>query len=94
MRLHLERLIMLMTAFFLALAVGASAPDAVTALAVVALLALAVRLGAVRVGARLVPIGRRARAHRLGLDRMPSPQHPRTAGRTRSRAPARSGTVA
>lgn len=34
-------------------------------------------------------VGRRARAHRQSLDSTPEPQHPDTAGRPRTRAPAR-----
>lgn len=61
------------------------------------LVSAALLLGAVAVQFVLVTgvagdspgVGRRARAHRQAVDAMPAPQHPDTAGRPRTRAPAR-----
>ena len=55
---------------------------------------VAMRFTVLAVGSRELVIGSRARQHRHQLGRMPAPQHPRTAGRPRTRAPARSITVA
>jgi len=49
---------------------------------------VAVRFAVLAVHYREMTIGARARAHRQALGRMPAPQHPRTAGRPRPRAPA------
>ena len=49
---------------------------------------VAVRFAVLAVRYRELAIGARARAHRQALGRMPAPQHPRTAGRPRPRAPA------
>jgi membrane protein implicated in regulation of membrane protease activity len=62
---------------------------AAAAIAVVVAMRFAVLAG----GAHELASGSRARAHRQGLARMPAPQHPRTAGRPRTRAPAQSITV-
>ena len=51
---------------------------------------VAVRFAVLAVRYRELPIGARARAHRQALGRVPAPQHPRTAGRPRPRAPAKS----
>ena len=60
----------------------------------VAALVLGARYLAVGARRPVLSIGRRAREHRLGLAAQPSPQHPRTAGRVRSRAPGLPGLVA
>ena len=54
---------------------------------------VAVRFAVLAVRHRELTIGARARAHRQALRRTPAPQHPRTAGRPRPRAPAQSITV-
>jgi len=58
----------------------------IAAAAIVA--AVAVRFAVLAVRHRELAIGGRARAHRHALGRVPAPQHPRTAGRLRPRAPA------
>lgn len=98
MRSRLDHLLALLSVTVMVLALAlATDPDAATVLVVaVVVTALALSARSMAVGARrpLVAIGRRAREHRLGLAAQPSPQHPRTAGRVRSRAPGLSGTVA
>ncbi len=54
---------------------------------------VAVRFAVLAIRHRELTIGARARAHRQALGRSPAPQHPRTAGRPRPRAPAQSITV-
>lgn len=54
---------------------------------------VAMRFAVLAVGSHELAIGSRARAHLHALGRMPAPQHPRTAGRPRTRAPAQSITV-
>ena len=54
---------------------------------------VAVRFAVLAVRHRELTIGARARAHRQALRRTPAPQHPRTAGRPRPRAPAQSITA-
>ena len=54
---------------------------------------VAVRFAVLAIRLRELTIGARARAHRQALGRTPAPQHPRTAGRPRPRAPAQSITV-
>ncbi|AZZ50903.1 MULTISPECIES: hypothetical protein [Rathayibacter] len=97
MRAHLEQLLALLSGTFLLLAL-VSSPDAAVVLVVTTTAVAALVLGAryLAVGARrpVLSIGRRAREHRLGLAAQPSPQHPRTAGRVRSRAPGLPGLVA
>lgn len=58
----------------------------IAAAAIVAVVAM--RFAVLAVKYRELAIGARARAHRHALGRVPAPQHPRTAGRTRPRAPA------
>lgn len=96
MREHLGHLLALLSVTFVVLAIAANpeAPGVLVVAAVVAALVLAARSTAVVARRPLLAIGRRAREHRLGLAAQPSPQHPRTAGRVRSRAPGLSGTVA
>ncbi|MHC5795639.1 hypothetical protein ACVXZ4_05715 [Lacisediminihabitans sp. FW035] len=75
-------------------------PSAPGTLAVVGIAAAAIavivamRFAVLAVGCLELAIGCRARAHRQVLGRMPAPQHPRTSGRPRTRAPAQSITVA
>lgn len=54
---------------------------------------VAMRFAVLAAGCPEPAIGSRARAHRQVLGRMPAPQHPRTAGRPRTRAPAQPITV-
>lgn len=74
-------------------------PSAPGSMALVGIAAVAIavivatRFVVLAVGSRELVIGSRARQHRHALGRMPAPQHPRTAGRPRTRAPAQSITV-
>jgi len=74
-------------------------PSTAGSLAVVGIAAAAIavivamRFAVLAVGSSELTIGSRARAHRQALGRMPAPQHPRTAGRPRTRAPALSITA-
>jgi hypothetical protein len=74
-------------------------PSAAGSIALVGIAAAAIavivatRFAVLAVGSHELAIGSRARAHRHALGRMPAPQHPRTAGRPRTRAPAQSITV-
>ena len=93
---HPGHLLTLLSGTVMLLALG-STPDAAVVLVLataVTALVLGARYLAVAARRSVVSIGRRAREHRLGLAAEPSPQHPRTAGRVRSRAPGLSGTVA
>jgi hypothetical protein len=92
MRRMRERLVMLMTASFLALAIPQAEPSAalVVGVAIIAVGALLVARVAVGVaGAHELRVGARAREHRELLGALPEPQHPDTDGRPRSRAPSR-----
>lgn len=92
MRALVERLVMLMTALFVVFAVaqGGSTSMLVAGVAVAILAGvLAVRSATVVSGARTLTVGARARAHREALSSQPSPAHPLTQGRRRSRAPSR-----
>ncbi|MCW4384793.1 hypothetical protein OH146_03285 [Salinibacterium sp. SYSU T00001] len=87
----LSALLVVPLALAVALALAESdAPAAVVLFAA----ALMVGLCAARLSSRAVSafgssgVGRRARAHRQALDSVPEPQHPKTAGRPRTRAPA------
>jgi len=86
-----DGLIMLMTLSFLAFTVAQAEPSgfaaAIAAVAITTL--LCVRHAASAAYSHEITIGRRAREHREALSVMPSPQHPHTAGRPRTRAPAR-----
>lgn len=87
-----QRLVILMTLSFLALAMAQPEQSAliVTAVAAVAITALlCARHAALAVGIHELTVGGRAREHRELLSASPEPQHPDTAGRPRSRAPAR-----
>lgn len=72
-------------------AAGSMALVGIAAAAIAVIVAM--RFAVLAVGSHELAIGSRARAHRQALGRMPAPQHPRTAGRPRTRAPARSITV-
>jgi hypothetical protein len=81
------------TLSFLVVTVAHSEPSAVVFAGVLALAVtavLGVRYAAAMLRAGELRIGRRAREHREVLSSLPAPLHPRTPGRTRSRAPARS----
>lgn len=87
-----QRLVMAMTLSFLVLVVAQSEPSGllVAGLAsVVVAAALSARYAAVVVRSRELTVGSRAREHREALSAMPEPRHPDTAGRPRTRAPAR-----
>jgi hypothetical protein len=87
-----ERLVMLMTASFLALAIAQAEPSAaiVAGVAVAAIgILLTARIVVGVAGAHELRIGARAREHREVLGALPEPQHPDTDGRPRSRAPSR-----
>lgn len=91
MRTLYERLVMVLTLLFVAVAVAQGGPSTavVAGLAAVALAAaLAARYGGIVVGTREVTVGARAHAHREALDVTPAPSHPSTAGRPRTRAPS------
>ena len=77
----------------LALGQGQSATALVAGLAA---LAIATVILAQRTGALVlrVQLGTRAREHRQLVTATPSPAHPNTAGRTRSRAPGQSAPAA
>jgi len=81
---HPEREKTLMTVSRRAFALGTAA---IAAVAITTL--LCVRHAASAAYSHEITIGRRAREHREALSVMPSPQHPHTAGRPRTRAPAR-----
>jgi len=83
---------MLMTLPFLALAMAQPEQSAFIATAVAAIaitVLLCARHASLAVGGHELTVGGRAREHRQVLSTMPSPQHPDTAGRPRTRAPAR-----
>ncbi|WP_141879896.1 DUF6412 domain-containing protein [Homoserinimonas aerilata] len=93
-----QRLIMMLTLSFLVVAAAQSEQSALIATAVAAV-AFAAILAArhatlAAVGIHELTVGGRAREHRNVLSSMPSPQHPDTAGRPRSRAPARPSSAA
>ncbi len=89
----------LLAAATAALLVDSGVPTASGSIALVGIAAAAIaviaamRFLVLAAGSREVTVGARARAHRHALGRMPAPQHPRTAGRPRTRAPAQSITV-
>ena len=87
MRTLLERLTALAAVLFLALALTQVTSPALI-IASVATVILIAALAAVVTGAREVTVGARAHAHREALSTMPSPAHPSTAGRPRTRAPS------
>ncbi len=97
MRRIIESLVMIMTVSFVVLAVAQAEPSTllVAGLAAVTITALlSARYLAVLITSRVLRIGHRSRAHEAALAVKPAPQHPDTAGRPRSRAPAQSAAVA
>ena len=88
MRILLARLVMVMTLVMLVASFG-QAQSTTALVAGLAALAVAAVLVARRFGAVTlrVQVGLRAREHRQLVSAQPSPSHPNTAGRTRSRAP-------
>jgi len=92
MRALLERLMVIATVSFLALAVAQGDASLVLVSGVATLVVVAVlsaRYAAVSIRSHSLTVGARAREHREALTSMPEPSHPDTAGRTRSRAPSR-----
>lgn len=97
MRLLIERLVMVMTLSFLAVAVAQGEPSTLVFAGIAALVVstvLAARYAAALIRARDIGVGQRARQHRQSLVGMPEPQHPDTAGRPRTRAPSLAPAVA
>ena len=92
-----ERLVMVMTLSFLAVAVAQGEPSTLVFAGIAALAVssvLAARYAAVVIRAHDIGVGERARQHRQSLVGMPEPQHPDTAGRPRTRAPSLASAVA
>jgi disulfide bond formation protein DsbB len=97
MRWWEQRVVMLMTFVFLALAVaqGGSAASVATGIAVIAVgMLLAARSVGVAVTSRELTIGARARQHRESLSDVAAPRHPLTPGRPKSRAPSEAFSAA
>ena len=93
MRALYERIVMVTTMLFVALAIaqGGSTAVLVASIAAVAVVSVvAVRYAALVTRSRELVVGERAHAHREVLSGMPEPSHPSTAGRPLTRAPARS----
>ena len=93
MRALHERMVVVSTVLFVALAVaqGGSTTVLVAGIAAVAFAGVvAVRYAVLVVGSRELVVGERAHAHREALSGMPAPSHPSTAGRPLTRAPAQS----
>jgi hypothetical protein len=80
-----KHLVAVLAVLFVTLALT-SEPAAVVA-SVAAMLILAA-VAALVTGAREMTVGARAHAHRDALTTQPSPAHPSTAGRPRTRAPS------
>jgi len=96
-RFPIERLVMVMTVSFLAMAVAQGEPQTLVFAGIAALAVstvLAARYAAIVIRSHDVGVGERARQHRQSLVGMPEPQHPDTAGRPRTRAPSRAPAVA
>ena len=95
MRMLHERLIAFTAVALVVLALGQS-QSATALVAGLAALAIATVILAQRTGALVlrVQLGTRAREHRQLVTATPSPAHPNTAGRTRSRAPGQSAPAA
>lgn len=93
-----ERLAVTLTVAFVAYAlVLQTPPDAAlltTAVMLAAAFALGARYLAVGITAGELRVGARSRAHREVLSSIIEPQHPNTAGRPRTRAPARAAATA
>jgi len=96
-RFLIERLVMVMTVSFLAMAVAQGEPSTLVfaGLAAIAVSAVLVaRYAAVVIRTHDLGVGARARQHRQSLVGMPEPQHPHTPGRPRTRAPSPAPAVA
>ena len=85
MRILQERLIALTAVLFLALALSTQPTAVVASIAAVLIIAA---VAALVTGSRELTVGSRAHAHRDALTTQPSPAHPSTAGRPRTRAPS------
>ena len=95
MRMLHTRLVAFTAIALVVLALGQS-QSATALVAGLAALAIATVILAQRTGALVlrVQLGTRAREHRQLVTATPSPAHPNTAGRTRSRAPGQSAPAA
>ena len=91
MRILQERLVAVAAVLFLELALTTE-PAAIAA-SVAAVLIVAM-VAALVTGSRELTVGSRAHAHRDALTTQPSPAHPSTAGRPRTRAPSMAVTAA
>lgn len=93
-----ERLAVTLTVAFVAYALVLQAQSDAALLTTAVMLAAAFTLGArylaVGISAGELRVGARSRAHREVLSRAIEPQHPNTAGRPRTRAPARAEAIA
>jgi hypothetical protein len=89
------RFVILLTISFVVLTVSQT-QSATALVAGLAALAITTVILAQRTGALVlrVQLGTRAREHRQLVTATPSPAHPNTAGRTRSRAPGQSALAA
>lgn len=86
-----------MTLSFLVLVVAQAEPSGLLVAglaAIVVAAALSARYAAIAVRSHELTVGSRARQHREALSVMPAPRHPDTAGRPRTRAPARTPPAA
>lgn len=87
-----ERLAVTLTVAFVAYALALQTPPDATLLTTAVMLATAFALGerylAVTITAGELHVGARSREHREVLSSVIEPQHPNTAGRPRTRAPA------
>lgn len=92
MRAIHERLILLASALFVAVAVSSGQAELVVlgVAAVAIATVLAARAGAVIAGPAFLTVGARSRDHRELLESQPAPSHPTTAGRPLGRAPTQS----
>jgi len=87
-----ERLVMVMTLSFLALAVAQGEPSSMVFAGIAAIAVSAVlvaRYAGIVVRSRGAEAPGPARQHRQSLVGLPEPQHPETPGRPRTRAPSR-----
>jgi hypothetical protein len=97
MRALNERMVMVLTVLFVAFALAQGGPTSVLVASIAAVAITAVvagRCAAIVLGSREMTVGARAHAHREALSVMSAPRHPSTAGRPRTRAPARSALAA
>lgn len=93
----IERLALGLTASFVLLALTQPPTTSIVVAGIAALALTAVlsaRYASRVIRSRELAVGARAREHRQSLVGMPEPQHPRTAGRPRTRAPSRAITAA